>query len=85
MIINLIRLLFTVYTLILFAYIILSWFPTARHWKISHFLRFYTEPYLNIFRRIIPPIGGVIDLSPLLAFFALQVLEYLIIKIVIMI
>jgi YggT family protein len=31
------------------------------------------DPYLNLFRGIIPPIGGTIDLSPVLAFLALNV------------
>jgi YggT family protein/cell division inhibitor SepF len=30
------------------------------------------EPYLGVFRRFIPPIGGVIDLSPIVALFALR-------------
>jgi YggT family protein len=42
------------------------------------FVAFYTDPYLNLFRRFIPPIGGVLDLSPLLGFFALQIMENLI-------
>ena len=31
------------------------------------------DPYLNLFRGIIPPIGGTIDLSPILAFVLLDV------------
>lgn len=34
-----------------------------------------TEPYLGLFRRVIPPIGGMLDLSPLIGFFALQILQ----------
>jgi YggT family protein len=41
------------------------------------FVAFYTDPYLNMFRRVIPPIGGVLDLSPLLGFFTLQIAENL--------
>ena len=85
MLISIVRIIFTVYTLLLIARIILSWFPSAQRTKIAHFLSFYTDPYLNIFRRIIPPIGGVLDLSPLVAFFALQVIEYFVIKLLIMI
>ncbi|MFM7545546.1 MAG: YggT family protein, partial [Synechococcales cyanobacterium] len=36
-----------------------------------------TDPYLNLFRSLIPPLGGI-DLSPMLAFFALQILQQLI-------
>ena len=31
------------------------------------------DPYLNLFRGIIPPLNGTIDLSPILAFVALDV------------
>jgi uncharacterized protein YggT (Ycf19 family) len=33
------------------------------------------DPYLNFFRRFIPPIGGVMDISPIVAFFTLNLLE----------
>ncbi len=46
------------------------------------FVSHYVDPYLNLFRRIIPPIGGVLDLSPLLAFFALTILEKIIIYLI---
>jgi YggT family protein len=32
-----------------------------------------TDPYLNLFRSIIPPLGGL-DISPILAIFVLQIL-----------
>lgn len=34
------------------------------------------DPYLNLFRGIIPPLNGTIDLSPILAFIALDVSPY---------
>jgi YggT family protein len=54
--------------------ILSSWFPDLQDHPILRFIRFYTDPYLNIFRRFIPPLG-MFDLSPLVAFFALQLLE----------
>jgi YggT family protein len=33
-----------------------------------------TDPYLNLFRGLIPPLGGL-DLSPIVAFFTLNVLS----------
>lgn len=63
--------------IMLFARIISSWFPQAQGHPIIGFIAFYTDPYLNFFRRIIPPLG-MIDLSPIVAFFALQFLEVLI-------
>jgi YggT family protein len=60
------------YLLLLFVRILLSWFPTI-DWYSQPFaiLSQLTDPYLNIFRRIIPPLGGI-DFSAILAIFALQ-------------
>jgi YggT family protein len=82
MIVYTIRLLFMSYTLLLFVRIVGSWFPRFAHTRFMGFVAHYTDPYLNIFRRIIPPIGGALDLSPLLAYFVLQFLEFFLIKLV---
>lgn len=66
---------FFIYTIMLTLRILGSWFPSFSHTKFMHFLRFYTDPYLNVFRNLIPPIGGRLDLSPIIAFFVLQFLE----------
>ena len=65
---------FTCYMILLFVRIISSWFPNFQGHPILRFVAFYTAPYLNMFRRVIPPLG-MLDLSPLIAFFALQFLE----------
>ncbi|MNF14285.1 YGGT family protein [compost metagenome] len=57
-------------------YVLLSWLPNARESFIGVFLGKLVEPYLGIFRRFIPPIGGMLDLSPILAVFALQFVAY---------
>lgn len=75
---NIIHWIFLIYTIFLLVRIIGSWFPSFAHHKLIRFVAFYTDPYLNVFRRFIPPIGGVLDLSPLLGFFALQIMESLI-------
>ena len=72
-----IQLLFTVYTLLLFVRIVGSWFPSFAYHPIMRFIAHYTDPYLNLFRRFIPPIGGVLDLSPILAYFGIVLLEKL--------
>lgn len=69
---------FLAYTLILLVRLIGSWFPKFTYHPVMRFVRLYTDPYLNIFRRLIPPIGGALDLSPMLAFFVLQILERMI-------
>ncbi len=65
---------FSLYTMMLVVNIFSSWFRELDQFTIIKFIKFYTEPYLALFRRIIPPIG-VIDISPILAFFALRILE----------
>ncbi len=68
---------FLVYTALLAVRIIASWFPSTRGQPWMQWVARFTDPYLNVFRRVIPPIGGVLDLSPMLAFFALQFLEFI--------
>lgn len=62
-----------IYLLLIFVRILLTWFPTV-DWmnKVASFLSPITDPYLNIFRSFIPPIGGL-DLSPMLAIIVLNV------------
>ena len=69
------------YGLVLLAYIVTSWLrlpysPTLN--RIQRFLYDVCEPYLRIFRRLIPSAGGI-DFSPILAFIALSVIDRLLI------
>ncbi|MBN9377251.1 MAG: hypothetical protein BGO14_09160 [Chlamydiales bacterium 38-26] len=69
-----IDLLFQVYMLMLFVRILSSWAPQLMEYKFMQFIAFYTDPYLNIFRRLIPPLG-MFDISPILAFFSISLLK----------
>ena len=60
-----------IYTWALIIYILLSWFPGARESTFGDFLARICEPYLEPFRRFIPPFG-VIDISPIVAIIALK-------------
>ncbi len=80
--VGIIHLLFNTYTFLLFARIIISWIPAWSHQKWVRFISFYTDPFLNLFRRILPPIGGTIDLSPILAFFVLRMLETVLLQLI---
>src|SRR5262245_55421684 len=65
----------SVYILVIFAYIITSWFRLPYSvWlnRIQRFLYDVCEPYLRIFRRFLPPLGPL-DLSPIVAIFALVI------------
>ena len=61
-----------IYTFVIIAYVLLSWVPNARDSFIGEILGKLVEPYLAPFRRLIPPIGGMLDISPIIAIFALQ-------------
>ncbi|KAJ9511020.1 hypothetical protein QJQ45_002816 [Haematococcus lacustris] len=61
------------YLFCLFMRVLLSWFPgidwNANPWT---FLRLITEPYLQIYRGILPPLFGQLDFTPLFGFLILQ-------------
>ncbi len=80
--IDLIRVLYQIYLYMIIAYILLSWVPNARDSFIGTMLGKLVDPYLAPFRRFIPAIGGVIDISPIVAIFALQFVQMGIIAIV---
>ncbi|MEI3610973.1 YggT family protein [Pseudogracilibacillus sp. SO30301A] len=61
----------TIYSYALIVYILMSWFPGARESQFGMFLGRICEPYLEQFRKIIPPIG-MIDISPIAAIFVLH-------------
>lgn len=71
---------FTTYTFMLLIRVFGSWFPSFAQSKFMKFIGFYTDPYLNLFRKIIPPLG-MMDISPMVAFFALQGIQWLIFSI----
>ncbi|MFI0435369.1 MAG: YggT family protein [Parachlamydiaceae bacterium] len=77
-----INIIFQVYTLMLFARIIASWVPQVNEYRAMHFIAYYTDPYLNLFRRIIPPLG-MFDISPIVAFLALSFLQNILINLLI--
>lgn len=75
MIIKIIDIIFMVYLVMLFGRILGSWIPEFQNTRFMMFIAFYTDPYLNFFRRIIPPLG-MFDLSPIVAFICLNPLEW---------
>ena len=73
-VINFIWILYQIYFFMIIAYVLMSWLPNARESFIGELLGKLVEPYLSPFRRFIPSIGGVIDISPIVAIFALRYL-----------
>jgi YggT family protein len=73
----------TVYALIIFLYIIASWLRMPYSpWlnRIQRFLYDVSEPYLRLFRRVLPSMGPL-DLSPMIAIIVLGLLDRVLIRI----
>jgi len=60
------------YNFVLIVRVLLTWFPNPPRFIIGP-VSTLADPYLNLFRGIIPPIGGSLDLSPVLAFLTINV------------
>ena len=65
----------SIYSILLLVRVLLTWFPSI-DWSngILSALCSITDPYLNIFRGVIPPIGGF-DISSILAFLLLNIVQ----------
>jgi YggT family protein len=81
--------LFTVYIVLIFIRILLSWIPRLPQnvviQAVANFARQTTDPYLNIFRRILPPVGGsglAIDLSPMIGLILLLIAQSVVVGII---
>lgn len=72
---------FQVMEWLIIARVLLSWVPHNPGNSIFRFIYEITEPILSPFRRLLPMGGGMpIDLSPILAFFALRLVESLVLR-----
>jgi uncharacterized protein YggT (Ycf19 family) len=68
------------YSILIIVYVLMSWFPISGIFgDIYRVLGSIVEPYIGLFRRIIPPLG-TIDISPIIA---LLVLQYLIVPVLV--
>jgi YggT family protein len=82
--------LFTVYFILIISRIVLSWIQQFRPIPynltlraIIGFIEDSVDPYLNLFRRVIPPIslgGAGLDLSPILAIILLLITQSLVVN-----
>jgi len=83
LLIEIINLVFRLYSYAILARIVLSWIPLGRNNLVVQFIYKITEPILAPFR-IILPLGGMgLDLSPIIVFFLINLLQRSIINILI--
>ncbi|KEP27932.1 YggT family protein [Bacillus zhangzhouensis] len=68
---NILGTVLTIYSFAIIIYIFMSWVPSSRETTIGRFLTSICEPYLEPFRKIIPPIG-MIDISPIVALLVIR-------------
>jgi YggT family protein len=81
--------LFIVYVILIFARIVISFVPRMpyRPWlrSVLDFITETTDPYLNFFRRFLPPIGGggfALDLSPMIGLIVLFVAQAIVVGLI---
>jgi len=72
------------YSTIIFVYVIMSWIPhsTGIVGDIYRVLGKICDPYLNLFKRLIPPIGGMVDVTPIIALLVLQLVVRFVVGII---
>ncbi|HEX6666829.1 MAG TPA: YggT family protein [Solirubrobacterales bacterium] len=81
--------LFIVYIALIFCNILISYVPRMpyRPWlrSVLDFITDTTNPYLNVFRRFLPPVGGggfALDLSPMIGIIVLFVLQAVVVGLI---
>jgi YggT family protein len=81
--------LFTVYLILIFVRILLSWIPRLPYNRVLHavvtFVHDVTDPYLRLFRRILPPVGGsgfALDLSPIIGIIVLYIAQAIVVGLI---
>ena len=63
-----------VYSFLIFVYVMMSWMPHEKGVlaDVYRALGMLCDPYLDLFRKFGPPLGGMVDVSPILALLVLQ-------------
>jgi YggT family protein len=81
--------LFLVYIILIFINVLLSWIPRVPYNRALYaaisFVHDTTNPYLNLFRRFLPPLGGGgfrIDISPIVGVIVLFILQAIVVGLI---
>jgi YggT family protein len=81
-VITIISLAFQVYEFLILIRVLLSWVRINPYHPAVQILHQITDPVLEPLRRLIPPIGGAIDISPVVALILLEILHRIVITVV---
>ena len=80
---------FLVYLVLIIIRVLLSWIPRMPYNRtlraVVGFIEEVTDPYLNVFRRFLPPVGGgafALDLSPILAIILLIIAQQVVVGLI---
>ena len=73
--------LFRFYEFLIIAWCVLSWFPLRSEWSqdLKSALNALVVPYMSLFSRFIPPIGGI-DFSPIVGIIVLQFIARFVVR-----
>jgi YggT family protein len=81
--------LFLVYIVLVLLNVLISWIPRMPYNRALHavldFVKETTDPYLNLFRRFLPAVGGggfALDLSPMIGIIVLYVLRVVVVGLI---
>lgn len=81
--------LFLVYIVLIFLNVLISWVPRMPYNRALRatldFVKETTDPFLDLFRRVLPPLGGggfALDLSPMLAIVVLYILRTVVVGLI---
>ena len=73
------------YSTIIVVYVLMSWIPMGQTGIIADIYRVLgkiCDPFLKLFKKLVPPIGGMLDITPILALVVLQCATTLILRII---
>lgn len=85
-VLRIVELLFQFYSLLILVYCIMSWIPLRQEgllYDIASALHMVVAPFINVFRRLVPPLAGI-DFSPVLAVIALNLIEWYVMRLLLM-
>jgi YggT family protein len=81
--------LFLVYIILILLNVLISWVPRMPYNRALRatldFIKETTDPYLNLFRRVLPPLGGgglALDLSPMIGVILLLVARAIVVRLI---